>query len=451
MPHDVIISHSTAGKLTAYAICSELESIGIRCWILPRDLNIGITWDQSFANAATSCRIMIVVLSDYASRSDRIERQLELAFNNGVMVIPFRTEGHLVAREAQPSQDSAHWLDVVTPEMAQRLKSLCDLVRGLLFRQTDAHLPVNTLAMEREEIPHLGTETLTPPPQGNTATDKVRLPTNDAAVESPSTESKENSLPAFTGVDQNELEKDGGTLQQPAKNSKWRPIRALLLTLLPFAIVCGVGIWHTKKESRSGPAKPVAATTASTAPPSAVKIQRQERFAASDPGWGTPDANWTVADGKLQVTPLRNSSALLINHAPRLGDAEITAEVAMSKGEDVDQLGGLIFWAKDYNDCYALVVSANGKFAVGRKLIGRWVNPIAKTGNVAIKSGIGQTNKLSVRTEGNLITASINDVQVATLAGELPRGVYNIGLYGESAETTQNTWEFTDVTVTSVH
>jgi hypothetical protein len=58
---------------------------------------------------------------------------------------------------------------------------------------------------------------------------------------------------------------------------------------------------------------------------------------------------------------------------------------------------------------------------------------------------------LSVRTEGNLITASINDVQVATLAGELPRGVYNIGLYGESAETTQNTWEFTDVTVTSVH
>jgi hypothetical protein len=182
-----------------------------------------------------------------------------------------------------------------------------------------------------------------------------------------------------------------------------------------------------------------------------VKIQHQDRFGALDPGWGTPDANWTVADGKLQVTPLPNSSALLINHAPELGDGEITTEVAMSKGEDVDQLGGLIFWAKDYNDCYALVVSASGKFAVGRKLIGRWVNPIAKTGNAAIKSGIGQTNKLSVRTEGNLITASINDVQVATLAGEPPRGVSNIGLYGESAETTQNVWEFRDVTVTSVH
>ena len=69
----------------------------------------------------------------------------------------------------------------------------------------------------------------------------------------------------------------------------------------------------------------------------------------------------------------------------------------------------------------------------------------------AIKTGIGQTNKLSVRTEGILITAFINDVQVATLAGEPPQGVSYIGLYGESAETTQNVWEFTDVTVTSVH
>jgi hypothetical protein len=448
MPHDVIISHSTAGKLTAYAICSELESIGIRCWILPRDLNIGIPWDQSFANAVTSCRIMIVVLADYASRSDRIERQLELAFNNGVMVIPFRTECHLVASEAEPSQDSAHWLDMVTPEMAQRLRSLCDLVRGLLFRQTDAHLPVKTLATEREEIPHLSIERSTDPPQGSTTTDKVPLPANEAAGELPASEPEKSSLPAFAGADESELEKDGRSLRQPAKTSKWRPITALLLTLLPFAIVCGVGVWHTKKGYSSGPAKPVAAKTAS---PSAVKIQRHDRFAASDPGWGIPDANWTVADGKLQVTPLPNSSALLINHAPELRDGEITTEVAMSKGEDVDQLGGLIFWAKDYNDCYALVVSANGKFAVGRKLIGRWVNPIAKTRNVAIKSGIGQTNKLSVRTEGNLITASINDVQVATLAGEPPRGVSNIGLYGESAETTQNVWEFRDVTVTSVH
>src|SRR6202041_1160146 len=119
----------------------------------------------------------------------------------------------------------------------------------------------------------------------------------------------------------------------------------------------------------------------------------------------------------------------------------------MSKGDDLDQLGGLIFWAKDYNDCYALVISADGKFAVGRKLIGRWINPIAKTGNAAIKTRIGQINRLRVPTEGNLLTASINDIQVAAVSGEPPPGVSYIGLYGESAEATQNVWEFTNVTV----
>jgi hypothetical protein len=156
-----------------------------------------------------------------------------------------------------------------------------------------------------------------------------------------------------------------------------------------------------------------------------------------------------VADGRLQVKPLLNSSAVLINHTRGFTDAEISADIVMSKGEDLDQLGGLIFWAKDYNDCYALVVSADGKFAVGRKLIGRWINPIAKTGNTAIKTGIGQINKLRVRTEGSLLTASINDIQVASVSGDPPQGVSYIGLYGESAETTQNVWEFTNVVVTS--
>ena len=153
-------------------------------------------------------------------------------------------------------------------------------------------------------------------------------------------------------------------------------------------------------------------------------------------------------DDKLQVTPLLNSSAVLINRKIGFADAEIGVEVVMSKGEDLDQLGGLIFWAKDYNDCYALVISADGKFAVGRKLIGRWINPIAKTGNPAIKTGIGQTNKLRVQTKGSFLTAYINDIKVASLGGEPPQGMTYIGLYGESGETTQNVWEFTNVTVT---
>jgi TIR domain len=443
MPHDVVISHSTPGKLTASAICSELESIGIRCWILPRDLNIGIAWERSIANAVRCCRIMIVVLSDYANRSDRVERQLEHAFNSEVIIIPFRTESTSVVSDAQPSLDSVHWLDAMTPEMRHRLRSLSDLVRGLIVRQKDGPLPLRALAMAQEEILPLSIERLTELPQPDATKDKLPLAANDAVAELAEADSEKNPL---EGVVESVSEGNGGAVQRPKKTSKWLPIKALLLMLLPFAIVCSIGLWHAKERSKS-----VAAATASTAPPIAMKVQHQDKFAASDPGWGTLDANWTATDGRLQVTPLLNSSAVLINHARGFTDAEISAEIVMSKGDDLDQLGGLIFWAKDYNDCYALVVSADGKFALGRKLIGRWINPIAKTGNAAIKTGIGQTNKLRVQTAGNLLTASINDIQVATVAGEPPQGISYIGLYGESAETTQNAWEFSNVTVTSAH
>ena len=270
---------------------------------------------------------------------------------------------------------------------------------------------------------------------------------NGAVTESSDSDSEKSSRIGFGDLDTNDSKRNEPVLLRPKKTSKWQPIRALLVTLLPFAIICGVGVWHTKKAGNA----PAMEAAVSIAPPVTEKVRHPKQISASNPGWGKLDANWTPADGKLRVTPLLNSSAVLINHEQGFGDAEISADVLMSKGDNLDQLGGIIFWAKDYNDCYALVISADGKFAVGRKLIGRWINPIAKTGNGVIKTGLGETNKLRVNTEGNHLTAFINGIQVATLAGEPPHGVSFIGLYGESAERTRNIWEFTNVTVTDVH
>jgi TIR domain len=469
MSHDVFINNSTAGKLTAYAICNELESIGIRCWILPRDINVGIAWDQSVANAIKSCRIMIVVLADYAGRSDRVERQLELAFDNELIVIPFRTSS--AEGESHPAVDSAHWLDAVTPEVAERLRSLCNLVRGLILRRNDNPLLARPSTVGPEEIARPAVGGFPELPAGDTVKEPAGTPPTQAVAEPPITDLERSSVPVLESVDESESPAMKPVLRQPKKGSKWFPIRVLLLTLLPFAIICALGVWQMKKAHKPKPPIPIKASIPATAPsvtvsmpttapsvavpipvkaPPVVKIQHQEKFDASNPAWGTLDANWAITDGKLQVTPLLNSSAVLINHDKEFTDAEVTAEVVMSKGEDLDQLGGLIFWAKDYNDCYALVISADGKFAVGRKLVGRWINPIAKTDTAAIRTGVGETNKLRIRTEGNVLTASINDTQVATLTADPPQGSSCIGLYGESAETTQNVWDFTDVTVTTV-
>lgn len=38
MAHDVFISYAQHDKPTADAVCHGLESVGIRCWMAPRDL-----------------------------------------------------------------------------------------------------------------------------------------------------------------------------------------------------------------------------------------------------------------------------------------------------------------------------------------------------------------------------------------------------------------------------
>jgi hypothetical protein len=453
MPHDVFISHSTAGKLTANAICNELESLGIRCWILPRDLHIGVPWDKSIANAVAGCRIMIVVFADYAARSDRIDRQLESAFNSGLIIIPFRTESIAAVSLLDPPLESAHWIDTMTPEMRARLRALCDLIQGLLYRQSNDTSGLNAWTIGHpQETRRLCTDRVAELPRLNPIRTEEQLSSVDTVTESP-----DAAVAGHSGSALEELAPNEQPPQEPPepsrKQTRRRPpmgvTKALLITLTPLLAVLGLGFWHTQTNFKARPAKPNPAVTLPTFAPVTEKIRTEERLAEWDPGWGKSDANWSVTDGKLRITPLLNSSALLINRKQGFKDADVDVDVKMSKGQDMGQLGGLIFWAKGYNDCYAMVVSADGRFAVGRKLVGRWINPIAKTENAAVKTGVGQLNKLRIRTQGNRVTAYVNGTEVATLIGEPPQEGGYIGLYGESAETSQNIWDFANVTVKS--
>jgi len=491
MPYDAFISHSNAAKLTAYAICNELEASGIRCWILPRDLAAGAGWDQSIAKAVESSRIVILVLTDYGHRSDRVERQLELAFNSGAVVIPFRVESDPVPSEAADTPNPLHWIDAMTPDVAHRIRSLHHTVRGIVEGNRNSQLQVTN---------HQGARLTDAVAVSISAPQELTGAGDETAAET--------VIPSDSGG-----EKRAVSIRNNADNS--RAINALALTILPFLVVCVIGIWlasHRRQSARpkliqsrvaaaaeplpppsarpvlltpvvaiptpilptpstaveavrspvvpirTTPPVPLAPANATPAAPvvtvtplPAQVMQRMDEISPSDPGWGTPDANWTVADNKIRLTPLPGNGAILVNTAHHFKDAEFATAVVMSKGDDLDQLGGLIFWAKDYNDCYALVVSADGKFAIGRKLFGRWINPTAKTGSGAVRTGIGQVNKLQLRTSGKTFTASINDVQVATLSGDPPEGEWLIGLYGESGESSGNSWDFSKVGVATTH
>jgi hypothetical protein len=476
MPHDAFISHSNAARLTAYAICSELEANRIRCWILPRDLTSGTGWDRSISNAIKSCRVVIVVLTDYANRSDRVERQIELALANGAVVIPFHADSSPAPSGSSEPTDPLHWLDAVTPEVAERIQNLCEQVRGIVDRDKTPRLnaenyPINDPTGPRNE------QNAFFPDRGQDAD-----AANDLEAERMESGSHPERRPLVARRPILRGEFTGGKPVPKLRNnaSNWFKLRAIALTVIPFVIIFGVGFWKMQKSrqmpesartagvlvnpsTRSGsvtPTRPLPVQGTAAAPnvsilssPGAARpsptliVLRREEIEPSDSGWGPTDANWSHPDNEIRLTPLMGNGAILVNTVHQFKEADISAEVVMSKGEDMDQLGGLIFWAKDYNDCYALVVSADGKFAIGRKLFGRWINPTAKTGSSAVKTGLGEVNRLRVQTQGDLFTASINDIKVATLSGEPPKGPWFIGVYGESAELSENAWDFTKLRV----
>jgi WD40 repeat protein len=169
-------------------------------------------------------------------------------------------------------------------------------------------------------------------------------------------------------------------------------------------------------------------------------------FATLDPSWGTPSEDWSVQNGKLTITPGPAKSRQVLNQSKIFDDAELSVEVNMSAGDDVSRPGGLVFWSKGYGDGYLFLISADGQFAIGRWFNNGWLPSTGWQDSAAINNGVGQINKLRVVTKEGQATAYINGQQVAVISGDSPRGGF-IGLYGESAEKSENTWQFSNLEV----
>jgi hypothetical protein len=58
MAHDVFISHSSNNRTVANAACAALESIGIRCWIAPRDVLPGRSYSGEITRAIQQSRAL---------------------------------------------------------------------------------------------------------------------------------------------------------------------------------------------------------------------------------------------------------------------------------------------------------------------------------------------------------------------------------------------------------
>ncbi len=140
MAHDVFVCYSSEDKTIANAACAKLESAGIRCWMAPRDPIAGIPYGRQLVDAITAARIVLLIFSGNANRSEHVLRELEVASDSGKIIVPFRIENVVPSGDLRYYITRVHWLDAMSPPMESRLNELVALMQRLM------DLPVTPVA-----------------------------------------------------------------------------------------------------------------------------------------------------------------------------------------------------------------------------------------------------------------------------------------------------------------
>ena len=139
MAHDVLISYSSHDKLQADAICNRLESQGIRCWIAPRDAPLGTEYADSIVQAIESAKVMVLVYSRNADKSEQVKREVKRAVSQGIHIMAVRIEDGETSKSFEYYVGSIHWQDAITPPLEDHIDKLAHSLKVLL--EGDANAP----------------------------------------------------------------------------------------------------------------------------------------------------------------------------------------------------------------------------------------------------------------------------------------------------------------------
>jgi hypothetical protein len=155
----------------------------------------------------------------------------------------------------------------------------------------------------------------------------------------------------------------------------------------------------------------------------AGKVLFEDKFTSLDPAWGAPGPIMNVKDGKLIITPEMNTTQTVLNQAFVFpNNSEGSFAMTFVKAPAPGWGSGLVFWAKDYNEYYAVLLNAEGWFAVQRYVADRYLLPVAWRESDAIKKGEGAENQVKVVTKGDKATVVLNGKEVISLSGQPPQG-----------------------------
>ena len=163
----LFVSHVTEDRIAALQVVDELERRGVRCWIAPRNVRPGGTFDDDIADAIESCRAMLLIFSSRCNESEYIRREITVAGNMNKIIVPFRIEDVEPKRGLSVRLANLHWIDA----FVARERAIDDVVRSVQSSSADKPPQASRPAASNDEAPKAR---WTPPPKPQ-PTSTIRL------------------------------------------------------------------------------------------------------------------------------------------------------------------------------------------------------------------------------------------------------------------------------------
>lgn len=133
MNHEIFISYSSKDATAAQAVCHVLEENGIRCWMAPRDIPAGTEYGDLIDMAIKKAAIVIVVFSQTAAESQWVKGELNIAFVEQKVIIPYRIDSTPFEGQNRVILNHKHWIDAY-PDYKTKFDDLVIAVQVALGR-----------------------------------------------------------------------------------------------------------------------------------------------------------------------------------------------------------------------------------------------------------------------------------------------------------------------------
>jgi hypothetical protein len=140
----VVISYTQPDWDVARELAAHVEAHGIPCWIAGRDVPLGADRASEIVDAIAAARVMVLVFSASANSSTDVHREVERAFDRGVLLMPFRIAEVTPSSSLEYFLSGQNFLDAYPPPLATHFARLCACLNTLLAGPADAQQPTDT-------------------------------------------------------------------------------------------------------------------------------------------------------------------------------------------------------------------------------------------------------------------------------------------------------------------